>query len=84
MTFVAHGAHAGIPEIGPRQQPVLELEGDRQRVPRLDDLEAIASDDEAEVPALQGWRRSVFGEKALALKNGELSLRIQRGRVVVG
>lgn len=49
-----------------------------------DDLEAIASDDEADVPALQGWRRGVFGEKALALKSGELGLRIQRGRVVVG
>lgn len=49
-----------------------------------DDLEAIASDDEADVPALQGWRRGVFGEKALALKSGELGLRIIRGRVVVG
>ncbi|KPF71817.1 ribonuclease D [Bosea sp. AAP35] len=49
-----------------------------------DDLEAIASDDEADVPALQGWRRGVFGEKALALKSGELGLRIVRGRVVAG
>ena len=49
-----------------------------------DDLEAIAGDDEAEVPALQGWRRGVFGEKALALKSGELGLRVVRGRVVVG
>lgn len=48
-----------------------------------DDLEAIASDDEAEVPALQGWRREVFGEKALALKSGALGLRIVRGRVTV-
>ena len=45
---------------------------------------AAPSDDLAQVPALQGWRRSVFGEKALALKDGSLSLRIQRGRVVVG
>ncbi len=49
-----------------------------------DDLEAIASDDEADVPALQGWRREVFGEKALALKSGSLGLRVLRGRVVVG
>lgn len=49
-----------------------------------DDLEAIASDDEAEVPALQGWRREVFGAKAIALKTGALSLRIAKGRVVVG
>ncbi|HEY5796701.1 MAG TPA: ribonuclease D [Bosea sp. (in: a-proteobacteria)] len=49
-----------------------------------DDLEAIASDDAADVPALQGWRREVFGEKALALKSGTLGLRVLRGRVVVG
>ncbi|MDP3407291.1 ribonuclease D [Bosea sp. (in: a-proteobacteria)] len=49
-----------------------------------DDLEAIASDDDADVPALQGWRREVFGDKALALKSGELGLRVVRGRVVVG
>ncbi|KPH79372.1 ribonuclease D [Bosea vaviloviae] len=49
-----------------------------------DDLEAIASDSEADVPALQGWRREVFGDKALALKSGALGLRIERGRVVVG
>jgi ribonuclease D len=49
-----------------------------------DDLEAIANEDAADVQALQGWRREVFGAKALALKSGELSLRVQRGRVVVG
>ena len=49
-----------------------------------DDLEAIAFDDQAAVPALQGWRREVFGEKALALKNGTLALRVVRGRVTVG
>jgi len=48
-----------------------------------DDLEEIASDDRAEVPALTGWRREIFGDKALALKNGSLALRIQRGRVTV-
>jgi ribonuclease D len=34
------------------------------------------------VPALSGWRRELFGEKALALKQGRLSLAIERGRVV--
>ncbi|MCR4521140.1 MULTISPECIES: ribonuclease D [Bosea] len=68
---------------------LLKAVADAERVaPKIiassDDLDAIASDDLAEVPALQGWRRGVFGEKALALKNGSLSLRIQRGRVVVG
>ncbi|HWP26460.1 MAG TPA: ribonuclease D [Xanthobacteraceae bacterium] len=48
----------------------------------VDDLEAIAADDAADVPALSGWRRELFGEKALALKHGKLALAIERGRVV--
>jgi ribonuclease D len=48
----------------------------------VDDLEEIAADDEAEVAALQGWRRELFGESALALKRGQLALAIERGRVV--
>src|SRR4051812_9522994 len=50
----------------------------------VDDLEAIAENDGADVPSLHGWRRELFGEKALALKNGELGLAMQKGRVVVG
>ena len=48
----------------------------------VDDLDRIAGDDDADVPALKGWRRELFGEKALDLKHGKLSLSIQRGRVV--
>jgi ribonuclease D len=48
----------------------------------VDDLDRIAADDEADVPALTGWRRELFGEKALALKHGKLALAIERGRVV--
>src|SRR5215467_341476 len=48
----------------------------------MDDLDRIAADDDADVPALHGWRRELFGEKALALKQGRLSLAIERGRVV--
>ena len=47
----------------------------------VDDLERIAADDDAAVPALSGWRRELFGERALALKYGKLSLAIERGRV---
>jgi ribonuclease D len=47
----------------------------------VDDLERIASDDEADVPALTGWRRELFGEKALALKHGKLALAIEKGKV---
>jgi ribonuclease D len=48
----------------------------------VDDLDRIAADDDADVPALSGWRRELFGNKALALKQGRLSLAIENGRVV--
>lgn len=47
----------------------------------VDDLERLAGDDNADVPALKGWRRDLFGEKALALKSGRLALAIEKGRV---
>jgi len=47
----------------------------------VDELERIAADDDAEVPALMGWRRELFGDKALALKHGKLALAIEKGRV---
>jgi len=48
----------------------------------VDDLDRIAADDAADVPALSGWRRALFGEKALALKQGRLMLAIEKNRVV--
>ena len=48
----------------------------------VDDLDRIAADDEADVPALKGWRRELFGEKALRLKHGRLALAVERSRVV--
>ncbi len=47
-----------------------------------DELEQIAADDNADVGALHGWRRELFGDAALALKHGRLALAIERGRVV--
>jgi ribonuclease D len=47
----------------------------------VDDLERIAADDAADVPALKGWRREMFGERAIALKHGKLALAIEKGRV---
>jgi ribonuclease D len=49
----------------------------------VEDLEAIADDDAADVPSLHGWRRALFGEKALALKSGRLGLGMKAGRVSV-
>ena len=51
-------------------------------IANVDDLEAIAASDEADVPALNGWRRAMFGTKALDLKNGRLALTVESGKVV--
>jgi ribonuclease D len=48
----------------------------------VDDLEQIAADDNADVGALHGWRRELFGEAALKLKHGQLALAIEKGRVI--
>jgi ribonuclease D len=48
-----------------------------------DDLEKIAGEGEdATVPALSGWRREVFGERALQLVRGEVGLKFEKRRVV--
>jgi len=49
----------------------------------VEDLERIALDDRADVPALHGWRREMFGDQAIALKRGQLALAVDKGRVVV-
>ena len=51
-------------------------------IANVEDLEAIAASDAAEVPALDGWRRSMFGAKALDLKNGRLALTVENGKVI--
>jgi len=48
-----------------------------------DDLEQIARGNDAEPAALRGWRRKLFGDHALALKRGELSLAVRKGEVTV-
>lgn len=45
------------------------------------DLERIAADDNAAVPALSGWRREVFGAAALDLKHGRLALAAEDRRI---
>lgn len=47
------------------------------------DLEKIALSDDADVEALHGWRRQLFGEDALKLKRGEIALVLNGPRVEV-
>jgi ribonuclease D len=46
-------------------------------VASADDLEAIAADDDADVPALSGWRYDIFGKDAIALKHGRMALTVR-------
>ena len=48
----------------------------------VDDLEAIATDDDADVQALSGWRREIFGARAIELKHGRLALTVENGKVI--
>lgn len=59
---------------------------ERHRVaPKLvasaEDIDRLALEDAPEIPALQGWRREVFGAQAMALKAGELTLGVADGAV---
>lgn len=47
------------------------------------DLDAIAADDAADVPALSGWRFEIFGADALRLKRGEIALSARGSTVAV-
>src|SRR5882757_2735622 len=52
-------------------------------VATAEDLEAVAADDDAPVPALSGWRYEIFGKDALALKHGRLALTVRRNRITL-
>lgn len=47
------------------------------------DLDLIAVDDQADVPALNGWRRDMFGEAALELKRGRIAITMRGRRAVI-
>jgi len=46
-----------------------------------DDIDRIASEDAPDVPALHGWRRTVFGSDAIALREGRVALGIDGNRI---
>ncbi|MDA8870922.1 ribonuclease D [Rhizobiaceae bacterium] len=49
----------------------------------IDELEKIAADDDADVGALKGWRRELFGTQALELKHGDLALGFENRKIAV-
>lgn len=78
----------GIGPIVEMLKVLLKIKCDESGVaPKLlastDDLERIAARDTADVPALAGWRRDVFGADALALKHGKIALAVKRGQITL-
>jgi len=47
------------------------------------DLETIARSSDPQVPALEGWRREVFGNAALALKTGKVAIGIKNHKITL-
>lgn len=64
---------------------VAEKEGVASKVlASSDDIDRIAGEGEAaDVPALQGWRRAVFGEAALKLVRGEIGIKFDKRKIAV-
>lgn len=46
------------------------------------DLERMAASDQADVPALSGWRFELFGRHAIALKHGQLAAVVRNRRII--
>lgn len=46
-----------------------------------DDLEEIAAQDAPDTPALKGWRGEVFGQDALAIKDGKLAIGLKGSHI---
>lgn len=47
------------------------------------DLETIARSPDPQVPALEGWRREIFGNAALALKTGKVAIGIKNHKIAL-
>jgi ribonuclease D len=64
---------------------IAEKEGVASKVlASSDDIDRIAAEGEAaDVPALQGWRRAVFGEAALKLVRGEIGIKFDKRKIAV-
>jgi ribonuclease D len=46
------------------------------------ELEQIAAfGKEADVPAMKGWRFKIFGEEALALRDGKMAIAVEKGKL---
>ena len=85
MPQVQEGTSAAAELLKVLLRLVAEAEGVAAKVlASSDDIERLASEGEdADVPALHGWRREVFGERALQLVRGEIAIKFERRKITV-
>ena len=46
-----------------------------------EDLKTIAQEENPDVPAVKGWRKKIFGNRALGLKEGKTALAVKDGKL---
>jgi ribonuclease D len=85
MPQQAEGSSAAAELLKVLLRLVAEKEGVAAKVlASSDDIDRIAAEGEtADVPALSGWRREVFGEQALRLVRGEIAIKFERRKIAV-
>ncbi len=85
MPQQAEGSSAAAELLKVLLRLVAEKEGVAAKVlASSDDIDRIAAEGEtADVPALHGWRREVFGEQALRLVRGEIAIKFERRKIAV-
>jgi len=85
MPQQAEGSSAAAELLKVLLRLVAEKEGVAAKVlASSDDIDRIAAEGEAaDVPALSGWRREVFGDQALRLVRGEIAIRFERRKIAV-
>lgn len=82
LKVLPHGAHATLDLMKVLLRQVADDRGVAPKiVATVEELEDIILSDDANVPALNGWRRELFGEQALALKHGKIALIVQKNRI---
>ena len=81
----SEGASAAAEVLKVLLRIVAEQEGVAAKVvANSEDIERLATEGErADVAALHGWRREVFGEKALKLIRGELAIKFENRRIAI-
>ncbi|MEQ1753742.1 MAG: ribonuclease D [Micropepsaceae bacterium] len=86
---IERGTPAAVPPVlGDMMRVLLKIQCEQHGVAQKliassSDLDHIAADDNADVPALSGWRREIFGNSALELKHGRIALTIRNRKPIV-